>query len=168
MIFNSIRMCKFLNKCEACNNIPVGGTSPTYFFFCLNFQLSRKSWIVDFDRYRYEIDNISQEKLRFKTVTISGTPYPRPITTIWCQSTFGPRGPGLSNLTFFLGSALPMSPTTDNNARDEQTVLRPNPATILRDFTLYMKTNDAIFWKRCLNYITCLTHSFIAWCPLLL
>ena len=64
--------------------------------------------------------------------------------TIWCRSTFGPRGPGLSNPTSFLRPALPMAPTTDNNARDERSVLRPNPATFLRDFTLYMTTNYAI------------------------
>ena len=51
---------------------------------------------------------------------------------------------------------------TDNrqqrgNARDKRSVPRPNPATFLRDFTLYMTSNDAILWKRCLNYITCLT-----------
>ena len=51
-----------------------------------------------------------------------------------------------------------MAPTTDDNARDKRSVLRPNPATFLRDFTLYMTTNYAIIWKRCLNYITCLTH----------
>ena len=64
--------------------------------------------------------------------------------TIWCRSTFGPRGPGLSNPTSFLRPALPMAPTTDNNARDKRSVPRPNPATFLRDFTLYMTTNYAI------------------------
>ena len=58
----------------------------------------------------------------------------------------------------FLRPALPMAPTTDDNARDERSVPRPNPATFLRDFTLCMTSNDAILWKRCLNYITCLTH----------
>ena len=77
--------------------------------------------------------------------------------TIWCRSTFGPHGPGLSNPTSFLRPALPMAPTTDNNARDERSVPRPNPATFLRDFTLYMTSKDAILWKRCLNYITFLT-----------
>ena len=48
--------------------------------------------------------------------------------TIWCRSTFGPRGPGLSNPTSFLRPALPMAPTTDNNARDKRSVPRPNPA----------------------------------------
>ena len=37
--------------------------------------------------------------------------------TIWCRSTFGPCGPGLSNPTSFLRPALPMAPTTDDNAR---------------------------------------------------
>ena len=72
--------------------------------------------------------------------------------TIWCRSTFGSRGPGLSNLTSFLRPALPMAPTTDDNARDKRSVLRPNQATFLRDITLYMTTKDAISWKRCLNY----------------
>ena len=53
--------------------------------------------------------------------------------TIWCRSTFGPRGPGLSNPTSFLRPALPMAPTRDDNARDKRSVLRPNPATFLRD-----------------------------------
>ena len=64
--------------------------------------------------------------------------------TIWCRSTFGPRGPGLSNPTSSLRPALPMAPTTDNNARDKRSVPRPNPATFSRNFTLYMTTNYAI------------------------
>ena len=79
--------------------------------------------------------------------------------TIWCRSTFGPRGPGLSNPTSFLRPALPMAPTRDNNARDKRSVLRLNPATFLRDFTLYMTTNYAIIRKRCLNYTACITLS---------
>ena len=67
------------------------------------------------------------------------------------QSTFGPRCPGLSNPTSFLRPALPITPTTDNNARDERSVLRPNPATFLRDFTLYLTTKYAILRKRCLK-----------------
>ena len=78
--------------------------------------------------------------------------------TIWYRGTFGPRGPGLSNPTSFLRPALPMAPTTDNNARDKRSVLRPNPATFLRDFTLYKTTKYAILRKRCLNYNACLTH----------
>ena len=54
--------------------------------------------------------------------------------TIWCRSTFGPRGPGLSNPTSFLRPALPMAPTTDNNARDERSVLPPEPSDILKRF----------------------------------
>ena len=79
--------------------------------------------------------------------------------TIWCRSTFGPRGPGLSNPTSFLRPSLPMAPTTDNNARDEQSVLRPNAATFLREFSLYMTTNYAIIRKRFLNYNACITLS---------
>ena len=40
-----------------------------------------------------------------------------------------------------------MAPTTDNNARDKRSVPRPNPATFLRDFTLYMTTKYAIIRK---------------------
>ena len=64
--------------------------------------------------------------------------------TIWCGSTFGPRGPGLSNPTSFLRPALPMAPTRDDNARDKRSVLRPNPATFLRDFALYMTMKYAV------------------------
>ena len=80
-------------------------------------------------------------------VTISGTPCPR-HRTIWCRSTFGSRGPGLSNPTSFLRPALPMAPTTDNNARDKRSVPRPNPATFLRDFTLYMTLLGRYFMKK--------------------
>ena len=79
--------------------------------------------------------------------------------TIWCRSTFGPHGPGPSNPTSFLRPALPMAPTRDVNARDKRSVLRLNPATFLRDFTLYMTTNYAIIRKRCLNYTACITLS---------
>ena len=58
-------------------------------------------------------------------------------------STFGLRGPGLSNPTSFLRPALQMAPTRDDNARDKRSVLRPNPATFLRDFALYKTTNYA-------------------------
>ena len=67
--------------------------------------------------------------------------------TIWCRSTFGPRGPGLSNPTSFLRPALPMAPTRDDNAREKRSVLRPNTATFLRDLALYMTTNYAINTK---------------------
>ena len=77
--------------------------------------------------------------------------------TIWCRSTFGPRGPGLSNPTSFLRPALPMAPTRDDNARDKRSVLRPNPATFLRDFALYMTMKYAVIRKRCLNHALCLT-----------
>ena len=77
--------------------------------------------------------------------------------TIWCRSTFGPRGPGLSNPTSFLRPALPMAPTRDDNARDKRSVLRLNPATFLRDFALYMTMKYAVIRKRCLNHAFCLT-----------
>ena len=79
--------------------------------------------------------------------------------TIWCRSTFGPRGPGLSNPTSFLRPALPMAPTRDDNAREKRSVLHPNPATFLRDLALHMTTNYAIIWKRCLNYTARITLS---------
>ena len=50
------------------------------------------------------------------------------------RNTFRPCGPGLSNPTSFLRPALPMAPTKDDNARDERSILRLNPATFLRDF----------------------------------
>ena len=77
--------------------------------------------------------------------------------TIWCRSTFGPRGPGLSNPTSFLRPALSMAPTRDDNARDKRSVLRPNPAIFLRNFMLFMTTKYAIIRNRCLNYTSCLT-----------
>ena len=77
---------------------------------------------------------------------------------ICCRSTFGPHGTGLSNPTSFMRPALPMTPKTDNKARDERSVLRPNQATSLRDLTLYMTTNHAIIRKMCLNYNACITH----------
>ena len=86
-------------------------------------------------------------------VTISGTPCPRHHRTIWCRSTFGPRG--LSNPTSFLRPALPMAPTTDNNAKRTE---RPPPEpSFLRDFTLYMTSKELIM-KKVSNYITCLTR----------
>ena len=82
-------------------------------------------------------------------VTISGTPVPPAHhRTIWCRSTFGPRGPGLSNPTSFLRPALPMAPTTDNNARDERSVPRPNPATFLRDFYALYDVEGRYFMKK--------------------
>ena len=52
----------------------------------------------------------------------------------------------------FLRPALPMAPTRDENARDKRSVLRPNPATFSRNFTLYMTTTHAFLRKRCLNH----------------
>ena len=65
--------------------------------------------------------------------------------TIWCRSTFGPRGPGLSNPTSFLRPALPMAPTRDDNARDKQSVLRLNPATF------WVKQKIEIFLGSCMS-----------------
>ena len=59
--------------------------------------------------------------------------------------------------TSFLRPALPMAPTREDNARDKRSVLRPNPATFLRDFALYMTLKYAIIRKRCLNFTACLT-----------
>ena len=67
--------------------------------------------------------------------------------TIWYRSTFGPRGPGLSNPTSFLRPALPMAPTTDNNARDERSVLRLNPATFLKPWSLMGYTKNRNFYR---------------------
>ena len=70
---------------------------------------------------------------------------------VCCRSTFGSRGPGLSNLTSFLRPALPMAPTRDDNATDKRSVLRPNPAIFSRDFSLYITTNYHFIWKSCTN-----------------
>ena len=104
------------------------------------------------NRAKLLLSSLPVSKKTGKTADVLGySVSPAHHRTIWCRSTFGPRGPGLSNPTSFLRPALPMAPTTDNNARDERSVLRPNPATFLRDFTLYMTTNYAIIRKRCLN-----------------
>ena len=80
---------------------------------------------------------------------MSGTPCPQHIIVPFgAEAPLGHVAPGLSNPTSFLRPALPMAPTTDNNARDERSVLRPNLATFLRDFTLYMTKNYAILRKR--------------------
>ena len=62
---------------------------------------------------------------------ISGTRALALHFTIWCRSTFEPRGPGLSNPTSFLRPARPLAPTTDDNARDERIVFRPIPAKFI-------------------------------------
>ena len=69
---------------------------------------------------------------------------PAPHRSICCRSTIGPRGPGLSNPTSFLRSALPMATKRDHNARDKRSVLRENPATFLRDFALYITRKYAV------------------------
>ena len=78
-------------------------------------------------------------------------------------STFGPRGSNLSNPASFLRPAHPMALTIDDNAKDKQSVLHPSPATFLRDFMLYITTNDNILWKIWLNYTACLTLSLPAY-----
>ena len=103
-------------------------------------------------------------------VTISGTPCPRHfIVPFGAEGTFGPRGPGLSNPTSFLRPALPMAPTTDNNARDERSVLRPNPSDILKRFhalydnklRYYMKKVSKLYcyYKPFKGYGTYTSHS---------
>ena len=79
--------------------------------------------------------------------------------TIWWRSTFGPRGPGLSNPTSFLRPALPMAPTTDNNARDERSVLRPKPSDILKRFyALY--GNKLRYYMKKVSILYCLFNTF--------
>ena len=41
-----------------------------------------------------------------------------------------------------------MAPTRDDNARDKRSVLRPNPATFLKDFALYMTHNIYLYDTR--------------------
>ena len=45
--------------------------------------------------------------------------------------------------------------------RDERIILHPNPATVLRDFTIHTTTNYAIIWKWCLNYTAHITLSIL-------
>ena len=99
----------------------------------------------------------NRAKLLSSYLPVSPSRVLRAPGTIWCRSTFGPHGPGLSNPTSFLRPALPMAPTRDDNARDKRSVLRPNPATFLRDFALYMTMKYAVIRKRCLNHVLCLT-----------
>ena len=136
--------CKFQNGCHSFCQVT----------FIQKIEIFLGSRISKFLRPAQRYDDFKLIKCRCHHLGYSVPPAHH--RTIWCRSTFGPRGPGLSNPTSFLRPALPMAPTTDNNARDKRSVPRPNPATFLRDFTLYMTSNYAILWKRCLNYITCL------------
>ena len=54
--------------------------------------------------------------------------------TIWCRSTFGPRGPGLSNPTSFLRACSPNG--TDNRQQRQRQTERPppEPSDILKRF----------------------------------
>ena len=62
-----------------------------------------------------------------------------------------------------------MASTTDNNARDKRIVPRPNPATFLRDFTLYMTTyfyitlydNKLRYYKKKVSKLYCLFNPFL-------
>ena len=110
---------------------------------CVKFKKPSKTAVALIAGVKFK----NRAKLLLSSLPVSHLGYSVPLAhhrTIWCRSTFGPRGPGLSNPTSFLRPALPMAPTTDNNARDERSVLRPNSATFLRDFTLYMTTNYVI------------------------
>ena len=72
--------------------------------------------------------------------------------TIWCRSTFGPRGPGLSNPTSFLRPVLPMAPKRDDNARDKRSVLRP--AECLPPGGLRLNKKIEIFiWSRISKFL---------------
>ena len=52
---------------------------------------------------------------------------------------------------YFLREACSPNGTDNKQQCQTQSVLRPNPATYLRDFMLCMATNCAIIRKRCLN-----------------
>ena len=64
---------------------------------------------------------------------------------------------GLSNPTSILRPALPLAPKTDDTARNKAPSARTQRHSFLSDFMLYITTNDAISWKRCINYTACLT-----------
>ena len=86
-------------------------------------------------------------------VTISGTPCPRHfIVPFGAEAPSGHVAQAWAIPPPSWDLLSPMAPTTDNNARDERSVLRPNPATFLRDSTLYMTSSYAIIRNRCLNY----------------
>ena len=81
-------------------------------------------------------------------VTISGTPCSRHITVPFgaeAPSGHVAQGPGLSNPTSFLRPALPMAPTRDDNSRDKRSVLRPNLATFIWDFTLIWRQRTLLY-----------------------
>ena len=78
------------------------------------------------------------------------------------RSTFGPRGPGLSNPTSFLRAALPMAPTRDDNARDKRERPPPEPSNILKRFCALYGVKIRYYKKKVskLNYLhNPLTHS---------
>ena len=83
-------------------------------------------------------------------VTISGTPCPRHIIV--------PSWPRPKQSHLLPEACSPNGTDNRQQRRDERSVLRPNPATFLRDFTLYMTTKYAILRKMCLNYNACITH----------
>ena len=99
-------------------------------------------------------------------VTISGTPCPRHIIV-----PFGAEAP-----SGHVAQAWAIPPPSWDllsqwHRQQTRSVPRPNPATFLRDFTLYMTSKDAILWKRCLNYTTCLTlycicYQLVTWIQL--
>ena len=75
---------------------------------------------------------------------------PKHLRTTWSR-------PEQSHL---LPEACSPNGTDKRRQRQRQTErLRPNPATFLRHFALYMTTNYAIIWKRCLNYTARITLS---------
>ena len=58
----------------------------------------------------------------------------------------------------------PNGTTTDNNARDKRSVPRPNPATFLRDFTLY---DDKIrYYRKKVSKLYCLFNRNSAGVPI--
>ena len=71
-----------------------------------------------------------------------------PAHHIWCRSTFGPRGPGLSNPTSFLRPALPMAPTRDDNARDKNERPPPKPSDILKRFYALYDNKRRFYMKK--------------------
>ena len=86
-------------------------------------------------------------------VTISGTPCPR-----HCTVPFGAEAPS-DHVVQAWAIPPPAWGLLSQWHRRETTTPETNGATFLSDFALYMITNYAIIWKRCLNYTARITLS---------
>ena len=60
--------------------------------------------------------------------------------TIWCRASLVVQAWAILPHSWILMPAPHMTPTTDDNARDNRIILRLNPSTFFRDFVLYITT----------------------------